>query len=1009
MKRLIFLAFSFTGVMGLQAQTPDTTLWTVNGNVNTLLKDGNTLYLGGNFTGVAANTGALTRLNTIDAARNFNFPAISPGIVYATVPDGNGGWYVGGSFTYVNGLNYSNLIHILPNGELDTDFRPAPNNIVLSLAVHNNRLYVAGEFSNIGGQSRGRLAAIDLNSGLTTTWNPGANGDIHKIFISGNRLFAAGEFSTFGGQSRGRIASINLSTDIVDPWNPAVAGGEVNTMLLYGGKLYFGGTFTSVGGQSRNRIAAVDTASAAVTNWNPNCNSTVLALAAIGPNIYAGGSFTAVGGLVLNRLAALDTITGAPLSWNPNPDNIVRAIEVSGNSMFVGGNFQNIGGKAIRYIAKLNLAGQADVWDARVNNTVYTIYDTPAGLIAGGSFNHANEQTRNRLAAIDLTTGNPTSWNPNADNVVDALVMSGNTIYIGGNFTNIGGTSNSRLAAVDKNSGSVLDWRPLPSNRVRSLLLSGNTLYVGGDFTSIGGVSRNRIAALTTGSIEPTTFNPNVNNSVYSMLIAGNNLYFGGSFTTVSGTSRTRVAAVNLQSGSLTPFNAAITSGTVSALLVMDELLYIGGSFTNVSGMSHNRLAAVDTSTGTATSWTPSISGTVWALASASGILYVGGDFTTASGLTRNRIAAFDPISSTPLAWNPNFSDAVYTIKVDINCSNEVLYVGGAFSSVAQRNFKNVTAIGGVNQVVLKTNVQQVSCFGANDAEVNLNITGGAGPFTFSLNGTDFQQSGQFASLSPGFYTFSAKDANGCIISRSVTIVQPTEIVANEIVFPESCGENNGGITLQPTGGTGVYSYLWSNGQTGSSLLNTAGGTYTVNISDNSGCSVQRSINIPASAVPGAAFSSSSGTTLVNFTDISTGMPTSWNWNFGNGSTSTDQNPSFDFETEGTYTVCLEVSNACGTADTCADIQVTIISIDDAEKNLVNIWPNPASNYLVISGLKQGGAASFRLIDLNGREVSSGSLMDVNPVIGLEALNSGVYFLQINSAGNTYNHKLIIN
>jgi gliding motility-associated-like protein len=51
---------------------------------------------------------------------------------------------------------------------------------------------------------------------------------------------------------------------------------------------------------------------------------------------------------------------------------------------------------------------------------------------------------------------------------------------------------------------------------------------------------------------------------------------------------------------------------------------------------------------------------------------------------------------------------------------------------------------------------------------------------------------------------------------------------------------------------------------------------------------------------------------VVNFTDQSTGSPTSWNWNFGNGNSSTLRNPTATYFTPGTYTVSLTVTNASG-------------------------------------------------------------------------------------------------
>jgi PKD repeat protein len=70
---------------------------------------------------------------------------------------------------------------------------------------------------------------------------------------------------------------------------------------------------------------------------------------------------------------------------------------------------------------------------------------------------------------------------------------------------------------------------------------------------------------------------------------------------------------------------------------------------------------------------------------------------------------------------------------------------------------------------------------------------------------------------------------------------------------------------------------------------------------------------------PTAAFAGSptSGVAplTVNFTDQSTGAPTSWDWTFGDGGTSTAQNPSHQYTAAGTYTVTLTVSNAAGSDD----------------------------------------------------------------------------------------------
>ncbi len=56
--------------------------------------------------------------------------------------------------------------------------------------------------------------------------------------------------------------------------------------------------------------------------------------------------------------------------------------------------------------------------------------------------------------------------------------------------------------------------------------------------------------------------------------------------------------------------------------------------------------------------------------------------------------------------------------------------------------------------------------------------------------------------------------------------------------------------------------------------------------------------------------------TTLQFFDYSMGDPDTWQWDFGDGATSTEQNPVHTFAEEGTYNVCLTISN---TSDTCSD------------------------------------------------------------------------------------------
>lgn len=91
-----------------------------------------------------------------------------------------------------------------------------------------------------------------------------------------------------------------------------------------------------------------------------------------------------------------------------------------------------------------------------------------------------------------------------------------------------------------------------------------------------------------------------------------------------------------------------------------------------------------------------------------------------------------------------------------------------------------------------------------------------------------------------------------------------------------------------------------------------------------------------APVVPTANFTSSSSSVCegdaVNFTDASTGVPTSWDWDFGDGGTSTTQSPSYVFNTAGTYTVTMTATNTAG-----SDSYTTTVVVAAATSSTQNI------------------------------------------------------------------------
>lgn len=99
---------------------------------------------------------------------------------------------------------------------------------------------------------------------------------------------------------------------------------------------------------------------------------------------------------------------------------------------------------------------------------------------------------------------------------------------------------------------------------------------------------------------------------------------------------------------------------------------------------------------------------------------------------------------------------------------------------------------------------------------------------------------------------------------------------------------------------------------------------------------------------------------FVNFTDLSTGAPSSWSWSFGDGGTSTTQNPSHSYTSAGSYTVSLTVTNACGSDAETKNAYITVtdpggggwtvITYDDFEGGFGNYTDGGADCALYTGG-----------------------------------------------------------
>lgn len=206
----------------------------------------------------------------------------------------------------------------------------------------------------------------------------------------------------------------------------------------------------------------------------------------------------------------------------------------------------------------------------------------------------------------------------------------------------------------------------------------------------------------------------------------------------------------------------------------------------------------------------------------------------------------------------------------------------------------SVTVASTVSPTASILSQQPVSCFGGFNGSVVIGFSGGTPGYTFSLSpGPTNQASNVFNNLAAGSYVATVTDANGCIATVPVTIVQPTQLTYTTTITNASCNALcDGQIQINAAGGTAPYDYSHDNGLTftpSNPITNLCAGNVDIVVRDSEGCLVNSTVNITQPAPLAATFTtvnpvcngSCDGSITVN---ASGGVP-AYNYSLNGGAT----------------------------------------------------------------------------------------------------------------------------
>lgn len=236
--------------------------------------------------------------------------------------------------------------------------------------------------------------------------------------------------------------------------------------------------------------------------------------------------------------------------------------------------------------------------------------------------------------------------------------------------------------------------------------------------------------------------------------------------------------------------------------------------------------------------------------------------------------------------------------------------------------------------------VTNVTCFGGNDGSATISASNGSPNYSYLWQPSN-QTSASAINLEAGEYEFTVTDANGCVFTDTLSVIEPSEILVSTSEDTTVCPESIVELEASAIGGGGTHLLTWNNGQHfGESYTAFVSQTtlFTVVAEDQFGCTSQPETVTVTTLNPvtaGFEYNIQSPCEVpfeVEFVNQSSNA-ISYDWTFENGATSAELNPTTEFDSSGSVMVNLIALSDQG----CSDTLNTTINIDNLPQAAFNI------------------------------------------------------------------------
>ncbi len=813
-----------------------------------------------------------------------------------------------GTYTSVTGCHTETLVLTITPSTSNSTTASACDSYTWS--VNGQTYTTSGTYTSVTGcHTETLVLTITASTSNSTT---ASACDTYTWSVNGQTYTTSGTYTSVTGcHTETLVLTITASTS-----NSTTASACDSYTWSVNGQTYTAsGTYTSVTGCHTETLVLTINPSTPTSETVSACDSYTWAVN--GQTYTASGTYTSVTGC--NTATLILTITASTSNSTTASACDSYTWSVNGQTYTTSGTYTSVTGCHTETLvltitpstSNSTTASACDSYTWSVNGTTYT---------ASGTYTSVTGcHTETLVLTITASTSNSTTAS-GCDSYTWSL--NGTTYTASGTYTSVTGCHTEIL---------VLTITPSTSNSTTASgcgsytwSVNGTTYTASGTYTSVTGC-HTEILVLT---ITPSTSNSTTASACdsYTWSVNGQTYTASGTYTSVTGCHTETLVLTITPSTS----NSTTASGCDSYTWSVNGTTYTAsGTYTSVTGCHTETLVLTIT---------PSTSNSTTASACDSYTWSVNGQTYTASGTYTSVTGCHTEtlvLTITPTSNNSTnvTSCGPYTWSVN----GQTYTVAGTYTSTTGCTSETIVLTIS-NVVVTATPAGSIVCFGGS-VIVNVSATGGTEPYTGTGALTQFA----------GTVVYTVSDGTGCTGSTSVTLTEPTKVEGTIATTPATCGFNDGTATVTPSGGSGGYTYLWSNGQTGTTATGLAFGPHSVTITDNSNCSSIVNFTIsgaggnpdPAGPITGATGACIG--TVATYSIAPVANATSYTWTLPTGATGTSSTNSITVTFGGTFTggfICVTPNNSCGNGgQTCTNI--SLITVKPAQPGFIVGNANP--------------------------------------------------------------------